>query len=381
MYLHPPEETVSASRTKIPYAGHIGFDKDICHGDITLSFVHKPFKTAEAPVKREVVKDILNPPPMKIRAKSLETERLEGQHSFRPCQFTHRTYCDFCGKKIWLKGALRCYICKMVCHKKCVEKCYIQTKCSKEGPKIADKPDEPWIAPIKGQDLEKEEGKTSGKFWRFRQKEQPSLPLNIPQKNIPNRAQVSSSPSRSPLRSPSPYASLSEHADGHLTVSGLRKNLSNKSLPGMEKDEDSDDEFRYRHPSYSLDDTVVMEAKEKGKELYAHLSLPERKQTLDDMVTKLQDTIDKESEYKSELMKSFQETIDIDQKRLLSGQLEKCDEKMEALMMMLVHYCAGLQHCLDQEEAHKRLTSMEPDNVDDETASEDPGIQFVVTDT
>ena len=63
-------------------------------------------------------------------------------------------------------------------------------------------------------------------------------------------------------------------------------------------------------------------------------------------VTKLQDTIDKESEYKSELMKAVQETQDGDQKRIMTKQIEKCDEKMEALMMMMVHYCAGLQHCL-----------------------------------
>lgn len=62
------------SRSKLPFSGHIGFDKNICHGDITLSFVHKPFKTVEAPVRKEIVKDILNPPPVKIRAKSLERE-------------------------------------------------------------------------------------------------------------------------------------------------------------------------------------------------------------------------------------------------------------------------------------------------------------------
>ncbi|XP_053400397.1 PDZ domain-containing protein 8-like, partial [Mercenaria mercenaria] len=384
MYLHPPEETITASRTKLPYSGHIGFDKNICHGDITLSFVHKPFKTIESVVRKEIIRDVLNPPAVKIRAKSLEREQLDGQHSFRPCQFASKTYCDFCGKKIWLKGGLKCSICKMVCHKKCVEKCYIQTKCSREGPKMSGKPEETWVPPLRGQEMEKEEGKV-GKFFKFRQKEQPSLPLNIPHKNIPNRAQASSSPSRSPLRSPSPFASLSEHVDRHLTVSGMKKNLSNKSLPGMERvnvDDDSDDEFRYRHPTYSLDDNVVIEAKERGKELYANLSLPDRKKTLDDMVTKLQDTIDKESEYKSELMKNYQEITDIDQRRLVSQQLEKCDEKIEALMMMMVHYCAGLQHCLDQEEAHKRLLNMEPTNDDDDdVVTEDSGIQFVVTDS
>ncbi|XP_060561588.1 PDZ domain-containing protein 8-like [Ruditapes philippinarum] len=380
MYLHPPEETITASRTKLPYSGHIGYDKSICHGDITLSFVHKPFKTVEPNVRKETVKDVLNPPIHKLRAQSLEREQLDGQHRFRSCQFTSKTICHFCGKKIWLKGGLKCTLCRMVCHKKCVEKCNVQTKCSRDGPKMSAKPEEAWVPPLKGQDMEKEEGKSMGKFWKFRQKEQPSLPLNIPQRNIPNRAQAS--PNRSPLRSPSPFASLTEQVDKHFNVSGLTKNLSNKSLSAMERDDDSDDEGRYRNPTYSLDDNVVIEAKEKGKELYANLSLPDRKKTLDDMVTKLQDTIDKESEYKSELMKNYQEITDPDQRRLMSQQLEKCDEKIEALMMMMVHYCAGLQHCLDQEEAHKRLINMEPANdFDDDVITEDAGIQFIVTDT
>ena len=46
------------------------------------------------------------------------------------------------------------------------------------------------------------------------------------------------------------------------------------------------------------------------------------------------------------MIKNLTDTTDADNKRIISQQLEKCDEKMEALMMMMVHYCSGLQHCL-----------------------------------
>ncbi|KAL4230668.1 PDZ domain-containing protein 8 [Mactra antiquata] len=374
MYLRPPEETITASRTKLPFSGHIGFDPSICYGDITLSFVHKPFKTITTSTRREIVRDILYPPVMKARAKSLEREHVEGQHNFRQCQFTSKTYCHFCGKKIWLKGGLKCDICNMVCHKKCVEKCNNQTKCSRDGPKIASRPEDPWIPPARSQEVEKEN--SSGKFWKFGQKGQPSLPLNIPNKNIPNKTQPTPSPNRSPMRSISPFGGLTEQGDSLMVTGNLKKNLSNKSLQGFDRDDDSDEEMKYRQPSYSLDDHVVIEAKEKGKELYANLSLPDRKKTLDEMVTKLQDTIDKESEHKSELLKTSQEVTDPEIRRNIYQQMSKSDEKMDALMMMMVHYCAGLQHCLDQEEAHKRLTSLEPVNIE-----EDAGIQFVVTDS
>ena len=69
----------------------------------------------------------------------------------------------------------------------------------------------------------------------------------------------------------------------------------------------------------------------------------------------LKEAIDKESEHKCELMKLISDTSDTTKKKVLNQQLDKCDEKLESLMMMMVHYCAGLQHCLDMEEAQRRL--------------------------
>ncbi|XP_052793409.1 PDZ domain-containing protein 8-like [Mya arenaria] len=388
IYLHPPEETITATRAKVAYASHAGFDRTICQGDITLSFAHQPFKEVEKKERRKIINNVLNPPPQRLRAMSVPLVSREGQHKFIICQFPSGTYCQFCGKKIWLKGGLQCRTCKMICHKKCVDKCNTQTKCTKEGPKIASRPNEPWVAPVRGgtssgdQDREEKEGKqtvghrggklaggqsAATKFFKgLRPKEQQSLPLNIPYSKS-QQGHVGSSQSHSPMGSPSPYSMGGDGGDGKLKVSSIRKNTSAKSLSDRgEDDSDEDLATRYRHSNYSLDDNIVIEAKEKGKELYSNLSLPERKKTLDEMVTKLQSQIDNDSEFKAELLKALDESGETEVKRRLSQQLDKCDEKMEALMMMMVHYCAGLQHCLDQEEAHKRLLSMT-----DETVAED----------
>ena len=131
----------------------------------------------------------------------------------------------------------------------------------------------------------------------------------------------------------------------------------------------------------------------------------------------MKEAIDKESEHKCELMKLISETSETTKKKLLSQQLDKCEEKLESLMMMMVHYCAGLQHCLDMEEAQRRLQvdglEMKFDGVgegdgdrdhvgkgrvgegigdgedgiqasgdsDSLDGNEDAGIQFIVTDT
>lgn len=39
---------------------------------------------------------------------------------------------------------------------------------------------------------------------------------------------------------------------------------------------------------------------------------------------------------------------------MLRHQIAKSDEKVEAMMMMMLHYCAGLQYCLDQEQEEKQ---------------------------
>lgn len=71
-------------------------------------------------------------------------------------------------------------------------------------------------------------------------------------------------------------------------------------------------------------------------------------------VSKLQKEIDEESENKRDLVKAEEETIDLAHKALLRNQIEKSEEKVEALMMMMLHHCAGLQYCLDQEQEEKQ---------------------------
>lgn len=71
-------------------------------------------------------------------------------------------------------------------------------------------------------------------------------------------------------------------------------------------------------------------------------------------VSKLQKEIDEESENKKDLAKVEEETIDLAQKALLRNQIVKSEEKVEALMMMMLHHCAGLQYCLDQEQEEKQ---------------------------
>lgn len=46
--------------------------------------------------------------------------------------------------------------------------------------------------------------------------------------------------------------------------------------------------------------------------------------------------------------------IDKKMKTAIEAKIEKSDEKLDSMTVLMLHYCAGLQHCLDQEEAERQ---------------------------
>uniref|UniRef100_A0A1A9VUM5 PDZ domain-containing protein 8 n=1 Tax=Glossina austeni TaxID=7395 RepID=A0A1A9VUM5_GLOAU len=65
-----------------------------------------------------------------ISLKSMDTLSVQSRaHNFVRTHFQRATQCDFCGKKIWLKDAVQCRECFMSCHKKCINKCQNATVC------------------------------------------------------------------------------------------------------------------------------------------------------------------------------------------------------------------------------------------------------------
>lgn len=54
------------------------------------------------------------------------------------------------------------------------------------------------------------------------------------------------------------------------------------------------------------------------------------------------------------MIKEEMVTVDPVQKEALKQKISKSDEKVEALMMMMLHYCAGLQYCMEEEEEERQ---------------------------
>ena len=58
------------------------------------------------------------------------------------------------------------------------------------------------------------------------------------------------------------------------------------------------------------------------------------------------------------------EVTDAKQRGMIRSRIERSDEKIQSLALLMLHYCAGLQHCLDQQEEERLRQATEPQHAD-----------------
>lgn len=97
-------------------------------------------------------------------------------------------------------------------------------------------------------------------------------------------------------------------------------------------------------------------------------------------ISKLQAEIDNESENRAELARRTQAATNKKMKSSLETKMEKSDEKLDSMTVLMLHYCAGLQHCLDQEEV-ERVKQLEEEKRSgkDQDGAEDGVLESVIT--
>ncbi|KAE8751360.1 hypothetical protein FOCC_FOCC001931 [Frankliniella occidentalis] len=91
-------------------------------------------------------------------------------------------------------------------------------------------------------------------------------------------------------------------------------------------------------------------AKATGKELYSGLPPLQRIERINKMISKLKISMDSESSLRMQLARKEVDCQDSTEKARLAFLIGKCDEKVQALAILMLHFCAGLQHTQDQEE-------------------------------
>lgn len=80
--------------------------------------------------------------------------------------------------------------------------------------------------------------------------------------------------------------------------------------------------------------------------------------------------IKSETENRADLVSKDRVAKDKKVKKLLQEKIEKSDDKLQSMTVFMLHYCAGLQHCMDQEEM-ERQKRLEQDQVQQEQAEQE----------
>ncbi|XP_067944654.1 PDZ domain-containing protein 8-like [Watersipora subatra] len=352
------------------YPGARDLDKTKCYGDVTLMFSTKSMTEDKTMSASESLQ--LNSEYVDVDASPLPTPTSEShpnptsngdgrttRHVFREKGFTQAISCSFCLKKIWMKKAMQCEDCQMIAHKKCVDQCQITTSCSHEpinqfaiGVDANEHPSRASRAQsYLMQKLSRR--KTQGKIARARY--------------VVEEGEKHKSKRISELQSDS----NADNSSGDELYAASAAAMEDSS-----SDDDIEFDFLADFPTNSgkcedSDELVITRAKLKGKELFASLSLKDRKNKLEAMVDKLQSEIEMVSLVRDEHEKSLKNCSNLSHRDAITLKINKANEKIQALAVMLVHYCSGLQDCAEQIHKEGSSSPSEPDSRDTSPKPED----------
>ncbi|XP_069677414.1 PDZ domain-containing protein 8 isoform X2 [Periplaneta americana] len=376
-FLLPPEPHIAMSRNH-KLSGHSGFEPCLCYGDILLSFLYTG-QTGGPPSRPTLspVKPVPPPSPQLLVPKSeYSPESGKKQHDFIRTHFHRTTQCEFCGKKIWLKDAVQCRDCAMTCHKKCVAKCQVDATCSARGaqrrasalpedgqsrglellvppaqPRRASaQPEIITTAADDGDSTPQGQRRGIGSLLasvasaaQARSLKRVGSANNLAPPTIANSSHLSRSLPPSPQHSPA--------GSRKASLVGNPFQFPHSLLDSDAVDVTAALDHLLQHPN---DDDLMSIAKSTGKELYANLSPPQRKDKINKMISKLKAAIDAETQLRMELAQKEQESKDPSEHTRIAFLIGKSDEKVQALAVLMLHFCAGLQHTQDQEEACKK---------------------------
>ncbi|KAL6266295.1 hypothetical protein P5V15_003154 [Pogonomyrmex californicus] len=335
-----PPESASLATSYIKLQGYSGFDPTLCYGDILLSYVWESCQPSEHTTSDFGKKE--NTETANIQPISNEEIADRKMHDFIRTHFHRATHCDFCTKKIWLKDAVQCRDCGLVCHKKCEARCQASGTCGAES--LA-------TLALEADEVETNVGDISS----------PEISLTGCEDNVQGASMMAMKASIANtllgLKKAGSTSCLAPPASG--------VNLASRSLPpspcasrksslagglGISPDllEGAEPSVAASLMAGDLDDGLMSRARDTGKFLYKYLKPQERVEKINIMMGKLKNALDAETTSRLELSQNG----DADSMKLIA----QSDLRVQALSVLLLHYCAGLQHAqeaVDRPQASK----------------------------
>ncbi|XP_046441578.1 PDZ domain-containing protein 8-like isoform X1 [Daphnia pulex] len=301
--LYPADVKTSLGRQN-PSSQQLGFDPRLCYGDVSLSFVYRPDKEDEPPspdLDSDIVDGIpypLSPSPhpssvhplsplieMARPAVDIVVNDSMPMHNFVLTQFINVRLCDFCRKKIWLREALQCRNCELVCHKKCIKRY----------------PDRKWCG--------------------------------LDDFFIPNIPIATDTPKVDPEENP--FLSAEDDVDELVELETAVERLQSREH----------------------DESLMRLAKDSGKEIYSHLNSGQRRARITSMLQRLESATEMEILRRYELAARLDRPDGTpwsgDERQKLEKEVDLCEARRQALVLLLLHYSSGLQNVEETERDSK----------------------------
>uniref|UniRef100_F1KQD4 PDZ domain-containing protein 8 n=1 Tax=Ascaris suum TaxID=6253 RepID=F1KQD4_ASCSU len=367
---------------------HAGFDARLCYGDILLGFRY--FRSGlpdgvalnqqlDHSSEEEEEEDSLSTTAVDAvdENETKESDVLPSQpqnHHFTAIFLRSGSICAVCKGKVWLKSALRCVRCQLICHHKCVTKlvdplivCTPNQHFDDINFEILDdtvlaNPDVPVPSFLDD---------TVGHNEIVEQLTSPSSSHNIEEtsadddhtsltrrRRIANRVSEKWSSTWSRMSRRRTPSEIKPTAEGSSVPSGARNDPLPCSIVSVESA--IPDVFaalgingdlcqmRYQ-PGNAYNEEMINAAKNVGKEIFAEMDPEKRKAKINEQMDQIQRMINKTT---VERLNAMEASKTCDEK---SVEFAELDRRLQALAVLMLHYCAALQNCVDREEELKRL--------------------------
>ncbi|KAF5281441.1 hypothetical protein FQA39_LY17795 [Lamprigera yunnana] len=317
-----------------PLMVHSGFEHVFCYGDALLSFVWTCEEGSEIKRKAET-----------MHSSSYNDFVMVTKHDFVRTQFHRTTHCDFCSKKIWLKDAVQCNKCNVCCHKKCLLKCQLNMPCILQE-KFEQKMDGSDIlnpdiimTEVTDDDLECDISSFQGtevKHYSSLKRVNSANNLAIPGSHFTQNLTRSLPPS--PQHTPRKLSLVVSNPFSACPI--MLDEIQLQPNTASEHILNAVDQIL----QYPSDESLMDVAKQTGAQLYANMRHEIKVEKINLMVTELKKTLDDVTMEHMTLTKQLSVTEGEVEKAKLAFLIGQADAKIQALSVLMLHFCSGLQH-------------------------------------
>ncbi|VDM46541.1 unnamed protein product [Toxocara canis] len=387
--LRPPMDPIARRATlhSVQEASrHTGFDARLCYGDILLGFRYFPDGLPQGVAlnnrlddsseeEEEQSKSTLVDNTVSDEAQQSNSipSQPENHHHFEVVLLSGGCVCAICKGKVWLKSASRCVQCRLLCHNKCVAKlgdafaiCVPSQHFDDSTFEVLDDTilvdsDVPTFLDdtISNQEIIDELTSASPSHTARSTLVDEDHSTLTRRRRIANRVSEKWSSTWSRMsRRKTPPCEVKPSPQDMTRPPNVASNVLPGSIVSVESAIPdvftalgiSGDLSRMRYqPGNAYNEEMISEAKIVGKEIFSEMMPAERKAKINEQMDHIQRIINKTT---AERLSAMEMSKTSDEE---SSEFAALDRRLQALAVLMLHYCAALQNCVDREEEQERL--------------------------